>query len=96
MKSLTAILASAILLSQATAFAMPSTLDMSCRQVASLVSSKGAVVLSTGPGLFDRYVNGQVYCGEGLIAMPAWIPTKDSAQCYVGYTCTVPSPGTGG
>jgi hypothetical protein len=41
----------------AQAHARWSTLDMSCREARETVKSYGAIVLSTGPDLYDRYVN---------------------------------------
>ena len=73
---------------------MPSSLNMTCSEVVQLVNTQGAVVLSTGPGLFDRYVSTDSYCGSGLAAIAAWIPTLDSAQCFVGAVCTLPREGT--
>ncbi len=65
----------------------PSTGDMTCRQVAALVKSQGAVVLSTGNGLYNRYVKSAAYCERDQLTVPAWVPTRDSARCFVGYTC---------
>jgi hypothetical protein len=89
------LLAAAAMLSfQAVALAVPSSLELTCRQAASLVTSKGAVVLSTSHGVYDRYVSVSSYCETALVAMPAWIPTKDSAECYVGFYCALPNSGS--
>ncbi len=69
--------------------AMLSTLQMSCSQAAYLVASRGAVVLRTGPNTYDRYVNGQAFCARGEIAVAEWVPTADTAQCFIGYRCDV-------
>lgn len=64
-----------------------STLGLSCQNAAEIVASNGAVVLSTGPGLYDRYVSSSYYCATGETTVPAWVPTRDSRQCFIGYTC---------
>lgn len=89
----TAIAALVLLATQASA--LPSSLDLTCRQVAELVNNRGAVVLSTGPGLYDRFVRDGSFCEVGLVPAPAWIPTRDSSLCLVGNTC-VPVNGGGG
>jgi hypothetical protein len=65
----------------------PSTLQMRCSQAAALVSSQGAVVLSTGPTTYDRYVNGGGFCERSETAEPAFVRTADAPQCLVGYIC---------
>lgn len=65
----------------------PLTLNMNCAQAAALVASRGAVVMNTGRHTFDRYVAHGGYCTLGEFPDEAWVPTTDSAQCFVGYTC---------
>ena len=69
-----------------------STPSMSCRAAATLVARHGAVVLGTGPDLYDRYVANETFCPIGYYAKPAFLPTRDNAQCYVGYYCSGSSP----
>lgn len=69
------------------AFAHPNTEDMTCAEAANLVSSSGAIVLDTGDGTYDRYVANASYCLRDETTVPAWVPTKDSNQCFVGYLC---------
>lgn len=71
------------------AFARPSTLDMTCAQAYDLVMSEGAVVLSTHAYTEDQYVAHGGYCAntDNDRAEPAWVPTLDNGQCFVGYTC---------
>jgi hypothetical protein len=66
----------------------PSTLAMSCAQANRLVATRGAVVLSTGPYTYDRYVGGN-FCAINESTEPAWVPTADAAQCFIGYRCLV-------
>ncbi|MDJ1159546.1 hypothetical protein QNA08_15020 [Chelatococcus sp. SYSU_G07232] len=60
---------------------------MSCRAVAGLVAARGAVVISTGPTTYDRYVRDRRFCEITEVTQPAWVPTADSPQCFIGYTC---------
>ena len=67
--------------------ARPDTVKMTCRDAAALVEQNGAIVLSTGPGLFDRYVSDSRYCGNGERALNAYVPTADKATCLIGNVC---------
>ena len=66
----------------------PTTTGMLCASATQLVASRGAVVLSTGPNTYDRYVASGAACqrGEGIEA--AFERTSDVVQCFVGYRCT--------
>jgi hypothetical protein len=77
----------ASLIAVSPAYARPSTVQMNCAEAASLVSSKGAVVLSTGTYTYDRFVAHEGFCLLAEDAAPAWVPTQDDAQCFIGYTC---------
>lgn len=78
-----------------TANARPSTLKMTCQQAANLVSARGAIVLGTGRYTYDRYVAHAGYCGIGETTQPAWVPTRDARQCFIGYTCGQDNRGSG-
>ncbi len=65
----------------------PLTVQMSCNGARQLVASQGAVVLSTGPSTYDRYVAAVTQCVRGDTLDPAWVPTVDTPQCSVGYRC---------
>jgi hypothetical protein len=65
----------------------PTTTAMNCAQASALVKAGGGVVLNTGPYTYDRYVSGSGFCGRGETTEPAWVPTADSGQCFVGYRC---------
>ncbi|MDI4663205.1 hypothetical protein K9U40_02450 [Xanthobacter autotrophicus] len=71
--------------------ARPDTLAMSCRDAAALVNARGAVVLGTGPNIYDRYVREIRFCSAAEQLKPEWVKTRDNPQCFVGYTCYVPS-----
>ena len=67
--------------------ARPNTTKMSCKAAAALVASYGAIVLSTGPTTYDRYVSDGGYCNPDEITKPAFVPTADNPQCFIGYYC---------
>ena len=72
--------------------ARESTLNMSCRQAATLVASSGAIVLSTGRYTYERFVASTGFCLPGEWGERAWAPTRDG-RCRVGYICrTGPAP----
>ncbi|HEY0292317.1 MAG TPA: hypothetical protein VGC51_08260 [Hansschlegelia sp.] len=71
----------------AAAEARPYAPEMSCRSLAAAVQSEGALVISTGPSTYDRFVSGGRYCERTQETEAAWIPAADEPQCFVGYTC---------
>ncbi len=86
--TLACLLAPATAAAQARAYAP----DLSCASVAKLVATHGAVVLGTGPNTYDRYVRDLSFCaGGGEQLKPEWVPSRDRPQCFVGYTCFMPS-----
>ncbi|MCS0495513.1 hypothetical protein [Ancylobacter mangrovi] len=76
--------------SPALAQSMPNSLDLSCAAAFDMVRQKGAVVMATGPNIYDRYVSDQRYCGLAETTFPVWIQTSDMKQCFVGYRCREP------
>ena len=71
----------------ASAQTRPLSTTMSCAQASSLVNSSGGIVLGTSPYAYDRYVSSGRFCGTSETTEPAWIPTRDTQQCFVGYRC---------
>lgn len=65
----------------------PMTPSLDCASARQLVSRAGAIVLGTGTNTFDRYVRDRSFCQLAEILDPAWVPTRDVAQCPVGYRC---------
>jgi hypothetical protein len=65
----------------------PDTTRMQCRAAAALVSARGAIVLSTGPNTYDRYVRGDGFCLPDEVTRPAFVPAADNPQCFIGYYC---------
>lgn len=72
-----------------------SSTSLSCAQAAALIQNKGAVVFSTSPTAYDRYVRDRSFCLYDQQLKAEWVPTRDAKQCFVGYTCYEPSRGGG-
>lgn len=70
----------------ALAQALPDSLRMSCASARALVQQQGAVVIGTGPNIYERFVTNPGYCPTQR-AEPAWIRTADQQQCLVGKRC---------
>ncbi len=85
-KSIPLVLA-ALVAGTSIAEARPSTLSMTCAEAAATVASYGAVVLSTGPHTYDRFVVHNGFCLPGEITRSAYAPTLDTSACPLGYTC---------
>jgi hypothetical protein len=60
---------------------------MTCKEASGLVAAQGAVVLGTGGQTFDRFVRDRNLCFGNRYVQPAWVPTRDNRQCFVGYRC---------
>ena len=71
----------------AVAQARPSTPSLPCARAAGLVQTQGAIVLGTGGYTYDRFVSGGSFCLVGERPEPAWVPSADNPQCFVGYRC---------
>jgi len=65
----------------------PNSTAMTCAQAAGLVKAHGAVVMSTGPMTYDRYVSSRAYCTQTETTVPDWVATRDTNACFVGYRC---------
>lgn len=85
-----ALVASAAFLPMA-ALALPASTQMTCGQAATLVRTGGAVVLATSATTYDRYVASRQFCPTDQALDPAWVPTRNNPQCFVGYTCFDPT-----
>jgi hypothetical protein len=90
-KSLLAV-AAFLLATAAAAQPRPSSVAMTCGQAAALVASRGAIVLGTGGYTYDRFVHHRGFCLITETTKPAWVPTRDTPQCFVGYTCVESNP----
>ncbi|MEN5083344.1 hypothetical protein ABE438_12740 [Bosea sp. TWI1241] len=71
----------------ALAQARPQTPAMSCEASRQMVAARGAVVLGTGGFTYDRFVRDRSFCQIDEFIDPAFVPTRDTPQCMVGYRC---------
>ncbi len=66
----------------------PDSLQMTCQQAEALVKAKGNTILRTGPYIQDRYLSTGAVCSQERKGLQsAFVRTRDSEACYVGYTC---------
>ena len=65
----------------------PLTTARTCSEDRALVSARGAVTLSTSAMSYGRYVKDGAYCLVDEYPAPAWVPSADNPQCFVGYRC---------
>jgi hypothetical protein len=61
----------------------PDARQLTCNEARSLIAGNGAVVMTTGPNTYERYVAGTRFCYSPEVAVPAWISTRDTSQCVV-------------
>jgi hypothetical protein len=87
MKKIAFVLALSMLASAADAQPRPMTPSLICAQAQQLVLRNGAIVLGTGTYTYDRYVRDQSFCQRDEVLEGAWVPTRDTPQCPVGYRC---------
>jgi len=73
--------------SLAAAQGRPDSRTVSCGRLAAAVRTQGALVIGTGPYVYERYVTGGQFCSRGDVTEPAWIEAADTPQCFVGYAC---------
>jgi len=77
-----------LLLSQAAlAQVRPQTPARSCAANQQSVRENGAIVLGTGGYTYDRFVAHRGFCQFDEYVEPAWVPSRDTPQCFVGYRC---------
>jgi hypothetical protein len=70
----------------------PSTVNRPCAASQALVASRGAIVLGTGGHTYDRFVVDGRFCEFNEYIEPAYVPSIDTPQCFVGYRCTTDNP----
>lgn len=81
------VLALSMMVTGAQAQTRPSTVDMSCQASRQLVFSRGAIVLGTGGFTYDRFVRDRSFCDVTEYAHSAFVPSRDTPRCFVGYRC---------
>jgi hypothetical protein len=68
-----------------------STLAMTCGQARGFVASRGAAVLGTGGYTYDRFVRDRSFCQPTETTRAAFVPTRETPGCFIGYRCIEPS-----
>jgi hypothetical protein len=71
----------------ATAQVGPPTSQRTCGANRQLVMSEGTVVLDTGPSTYARFVRSGTQCLVDQFPEPAWVPSSNNPQCFIGYRC---------
>ena len=65
----------------------PPTSQRTCGANRQLVMREGAVVLDTGPSTYARFVRSGAECLVDQFPEPAWVPSSNNPQCFIGYRC---------
>ena len=70
----------------------PQSPARSCEANRQSVIANGAIVLGTGGYTYDRFVRDRSFCQFDETVFPAWVPARDTPQCFVSYRCKSASP----
>ncbi|SIQ77146.1 MULTISPECIES: hypothetical protein [unclassified Bosea (in: a-proteobacteria)] len=76
----------------ATAQIRASTVDRPCEASRRDVARNGAIVLGTGGYTYDRFVADRRFCERDEFTEPAFVPSRDSQSCFIGYRCRTSNP----
>ena len=87
MRRLLPSLALALFATDAAAQVGPPTSQRSCGANRQLVMKDGAVVLDTGPSTYSRFVKNGSECLVDQFPEPAWVPSSNNPQCFIGCRC---------
>jgi hypothetical protein len=87
MRTLLSALALTLVASAAMAQVGPPTSQRPCSANRQLVMREGAVVLDTGPSTYARFVKNGSECLVDQFPEPAWVPSSNNPQCFIGYRC---------
>jgi hypothetical protein len=87
MGTLLTILTLTLVTTTATAQVGPPTSQRTCSANRQLVMRDGAVVLDTGPMTYARFVRSGAECTVDQFPEPAWVPSSNNPQCFIGYRC---------
>ena len=86
-RSLLPALALTLIATAAMAQVGPPTSQRTCSANRQLVLRDGAVVLDTSPSTDARFVKSGAECLVGQFPEPAWVPSSNNPQCFIGYRC---------
>jgi hypothetical protein len=76
----------AVIVAAGSAQARPFAPALLCQQIMSVIAAQGAVVLSTSPTTYDRYVRDGSFCLPGQVTESDYVQARDAAACPV-YRC---------
>jgi len=65
----------------------PPTSQRTCGANRQLVLKDGQVVLDTSPTTYARFVKSGAQCLADQFPEPAWVPSSNNPQCFIGYRC---------
>lgn len=77
------------------------TPNASCAAVQTLVARRNHAYLTFGHGNWlvgygsERVVKDHRFCLYGEAASPIWVPARDTAACFAGFTCRESGTGSG-
>jgi hypothetical protein len=80
-------LALCLFVTTAAAQTRPSTVNRPCAASQQIVAARGAAVLGTGGYTYDRFVRDRSFCEFSEYVEPAFVPSADAGQCFIGYRC---------
>jgi hypothetical protein len=87
MSRIAVVLALTLMATSATAQTRLSTINRPCVASQQLVYNRGSVVLGTGGYTYDRFVRDRSFCEFNEYTSPAFVPSLDTPQCFVGFRC---------
>ncbi len=87
LRTLLAVSALALTTTAAAAQVVLPTSQRTCGANRQLVMKEGAVVLDTGPSTYARFVRSDAECMVDQFPEPAWVPSSNNPQCFIGYRC---------
>jgi hypothetical protein len=91
MRSITMALGIMLVATTAMAQSRPSTTGMTCGQARGFIGTRGAAVIGTGGQTYDRFVRDRSFCQPTEVTRVAFVPTRDTPQCPIGFRCIEPS-----
>ena len=84
--SLAALVLAMVPLNYAGAQARIDSRSVSCNDLQGRLKQSGALIVSSGPNIYDRYVFDGQFCSVTQIASPSFVATRDAASCLI-YRC---------
>ena len=87
MRSLPLALCFSIVAGAAGAQERPYTPGMSCQAAQAVVARQRDITVASSANAYEMVHHESGACGREMTALPAFEPTLDNAQCFVGYRC---------